>query len=634
MSQKIGWYHRTDETDQWDGFNHSGIEHFRGNPIPHLAREINQNAMDAGISDLVEVKFKLHRVDTASVPHIVDLKRNIKSCYEAAKNESEKAKIFFKNAIEKLDKSKISVLEISDFNTSGMKGPSTNGTPFFAFMKAKGLSIKELPSATENTSALGSYGIGKFAPYAVSDIRTVFVSTVYQDDLDDFHQLTQGRSILMSHDIDGFRKEGVGFWGIEKKCQPVSGVSPDLPVWIQRESTEENIPDARGSKITILCFNEINNWREELAVSVAENFFGSICQGSLSVDIDGEYKLDQNTISDFFSNSNIRKSIKNLKDEPDRFDNSRNYLKALNTTEVLVEESEMVDLGLCQVRILIGENLPKKVCALRNGMYITDRLQGLKVFSDFKEFVAVFHCQNPAGNELLRAMEPPRHDDFEPDRLSTKDQQRKGKRALKRVATWIRDMLKRHAKEPVSEVTQIDELKEFFGDEGEEGSGKGVEEINPFGEVVIRAKPIKTKVASAKQSGEGAEGGGGDGGEGGGGNQGSGGGDGEGGKGNGAGGTGGGIQKPLVGINNVRALMTDPRNRKLAFTPVTNGNLALRVLEAGADNDYDVSIINTDQGTIDNGRVILPVTAGNRCIINVELDQEFSGAVKVEAYEI
>ena len=195
-------------------------------------------------------------------------------------------------------------------------------------------------------------------------------------------------------------------------------------------------------------------------------------------------------------------------------------------------------------------------------------------------------------------------------------------------------MLKRHAKEPVSEVTQIDELKEFFGDEGEEGSGKGIEEINPFGEVVIRAKPIKIKVASAKQSGEGAEGGDGEGGEGGGGDQGSGGGDGEGGRGNGAGGTGGGIQQPLVGINNVRALMTDSKNRKLAFTPVTNGNLAIRVLEAGADNDYDVSIINTDQGTIDSGLVILPVTAGNRCIVNVELEQEFSGAVKVEAYEI
>ncbi len=29
----IGWHHPVDDADQWDGFNDSGIEHFRGNPM-------------------------------------------------------------------------------------------------------------------------------------------------------------------------------------------------------------------------------------------------------------------------------------------------------------------------------------------------------------------------------------------------------------------------------------------------------------------------------------------------------------------------------------------------------------------------------------------------------------------------
>jgi hypothetical protein len=74
-----------------------------------------------------------------------------------------------------------------------MAGPSHNGTAFYAFMKAKGQSKKASDTAT------GSFGIGKFAPYAVSRLRTVFVSTVYKDAEGVIQRLTQGKSILMSH---------------------------------------------------------------------------------------------------------------------------------------------------------------------------------------------------------------------------------------------------------------------------------------------------------------------------------------------------------------------------------------------------------------------------------------------------
>ena len=94
-------------------------------------------------------------------------------------------------------------------------------------------------------------------------------------------------------------------------------------------------------------------------------------------------------------------------------------------------------------------------------------------------------------------MEPPRHDDFEPPLLPTKDEQTKGRTALRDLASWVRDALKRHAKDPVSEVTEIDELKDFFGDEGDSDTGKGTEEINPYGDVIIRAKPIKSQVKTS-----------------------------------------------------------------------------------------------------------------------------------------
>ncbi len=631
MSMKIGWHHPVDESDQWDGFNDAGIETFAGSPIRHLAREVNQNSLDSGESDPIVVKMKLHQVDTNSLPDLEEFKNILLLCRDAAKNESPKAEVFFENALDLLGKKKINVLEISDYNTTGMEGPCENGKPFYAFVKAKGQSRKG------SLAAAGSYGIGKFAPYSASNTRTIFVSTIYQDDSGEYRQLTQGKSILMSHDVGGKRKQGVGFWGNKEKCQPLEGVVPDLPVWLQRVKNEADLPKSKGSKLTVICFNAAKNWQEHLAVSVAENFFAAISDGKLRVEIDGKYTLEQSSIGDFLENKDIRKLIEKSKNEPEQFDNSKHYLKAFrDKTEVIVEQSEMRELGLCQLRILVGEGLPKKVCALRNGMFISDNLNRLKSFSEYKEFVAVFHCQSKKGNELLRLMEPPRHDDFEPERLPTKEEQRKGTIALRDLANWVREMLKRHAKDPVSEVTEIDELRDFFGDEGEKGAGGGAEEINPYGEILIRAKPIKMRVQNVVPAieGDGDGGGVGEGPDGGGGGDGAGGGDGEGGVGIGTGGTGGGAQVSGVEIKNIRAVPIGLRMRKIGFTPQKTGKVCLRLFEAGADSDYEIPVAKTGVGAVEKGCVILDVMAGSRVSLEIELKQDFLGALKVVAHEV
>ena len=68
---------------------------------------------------------------------------------------------------------KISVLRISDFNTSGLEGSDTG---------KKGSSWSRLTmdsgSANSNIGAQGSYGIGKSAPFACSSLRTVFYSSL------------------------------------------------------------------------------------------------------------------------------------------------------------------------------------------------------------------------------------------------------------------------------------------------------------------------------------------------------------------------------------------------------------------------------------------------------------------------
>lgn len=632
MRKKIGWNHPVDESDQWDGFNEPGIEHFSGSPIPHLAREVNQNSFDSGNGGTVRVKIKQKMVETNQIPDFEELKATIHSCGLASANESTKARQFFGSAANDLSKSKISILEISDFNTNGMAGPSNNGTPFYAFMKAKGQSKKASDTAT------GSFGIGKFAPYAVSKLRTVFVSTVYKAEDGTIQRLTQGKSILMSHDDGGYRRQGVGFWGVKERCQPVQSNDFNLPSWVQRGDDHLSNEDI-GTKLTILGFDNSSGWEANLATSVAENFFGSISEGKLEVDIDGKYLLSKNTIKNFFEDEAVISLISNQKNEPDQFNNSRNYLTCLTASEnVITEQTQSLLLGLCELKILISEGLPKKVAFLRNGMFISDSLSlaGIKNFSDFKEFVVVFECKNPKGIELLRAMEPPRHDDFEPDRLPSKEEQQKGKKALKDMAFWIRDMLKRHAKDPVSDVTTLDELKEFFSDDSGEGNGKPAEEINPFGPILIRARPVPVKLnrpaAIPQGQGPGSDG---EDGEGGGGDEGAGNGNSEGGgKGTAPVGQGSSANRPGVSLSNLRAISTSSRSRRISFTPIQTAMVSISLFEAGADSDYELPIKEASIGDIKSGRLILEVEKGNRVMVDVVFKSVFNGALKVMAYEV
>jgi hypothetical protein len=631
MTESIGFRFPYDQSDQWDGFNDSGIEHFSGDPYVHLGREVVQNTLDArreGTSAPAHIMIQMIEVPTTSVPDVETLRATLAACRLASDNESEKAQIFFDNAIELLTKSKIAVLKISDYNTTGVRGPCENGTPYYALLKASGQSKKN------QTTAAGSYGIGKYAPFAVSALRTIFVTTVWERN-DRCHQYVQGKSILMSHQAkNGKTRDGVGFWGIRERCLPVEPVNECVPEWLLRAKSDRDLARNIGTTLSILAFPAQKGWERILAASIAENFFGAISRGQLDVVIQGDIIINNDSIEQLFADLEIRLAIENMRGQPEHFDEVGFYLKALaKSDDVIVEQTENLHLGNCELRILLGEDLPKRVAVLRNGMLITEDLEGLRKFGDFKEFVAVLECKSTKGNELLRAMEPPRHDDFEPDRLPTEKDKRRGRLALKELSKWVRDMLRRHAQNPVSEVTSIDELAEFFAGEGEGGVDARDGEEDPGGRLNIRARPLKDKespspwqTASGADEDEGEAPGD----------------DTEGTRGSGKGGVAvaqrelGESRKetsnaPLrVKLANVRAVPITDTRRKIAFTPDYSGELVVTFEDSGADRNYRLGIVSANLGKVRNGKLEdVKVTAGNRHVFEVELDRPFRGAMKV-----
>ena len=81
------------------------------------------------------------------------------------------------------------------------------------------------------------------------------------------------------------------------------------------------------------------------------------------------------------------------------------------------------------------------------GMLVTTQQSRLIRFSGYREFAALCVFEDPAGNELLRGMENPTHNQFEPDRLP-KGERGRGRSALKRITDWIRREIQKQAGPP------------------------------------------------------------------------------------------------------------------------------------------------------------------------------------------
>lgn len=480
------------------------------------------------------------------------------------------------------------------------------------------------------------------------------MSTVWNDEIGGSHHYVQGKSILMSHlDSKGATRRGTGFWGERKNCMPVETVE-ELPKWLRRDMGGVLIGQA-GTTLSILGFSGKRNWQNAFAANIAENFFGALQEGLLEVEIHNGPSVNRETLHSILADEEIRGSISEQKREPEKFLNVRSYLKAtVDKVEVKTEETENLHLGKCRLKLLVAEGLPKKVAVLRNGMLITDELARLKRFGSYKEFVAVLECRSKKGLSLLRSMEPPRHDDFEPDRLPP-DKRHSGRVALQEITSWVRDMLERHAKDPVTEVTSLDEMADFFGDDEEVGTWKQKDE-NPGGTIIIRQRPVKLKTRPmGKQSSEmssiPADGDEFDEDEGD---------DGDKAKKEGAGttkkdagsvskdgaskhdGNSGSDQKLAdrgkritangVALRDVRAILIGSTRRRVAFTPGMTGTVNVELQDSGADTNHLLEVKGTDLGSVVDGRIRgINITAGERVVIEVELNFEFKGTIRVVA---
>ena len=479
---KIGWRCPTNDAGEGFGFNESGMELFAGDPFSAIAREITQNTNDAVKVSPAFLQFKILKVSKSDFPNRDEFVEVLKECRIVADEEGQKAVTFFENALVKINDEKITFLVARDKNTTGIPGPCKKGTPYHAFMKSTGTSKKPDPTSG------GSFGIGKNAPFSISDFHTVFVLTRYKDDTHQLRQLVQGKSILMSHSKDGTEFTNNAYWGVEEGFGPLVDAVPEVPQWMKNPFNETPVDEALGTTIFIAGFRGNTNWDKIITAYIIQNFFGAIQTKELVVEV-GNYTIDENSISVLFKDEDIEKAISEFPSQPESFQFSRNYFECMNSDMTIHEKSQQVHLGKTNVSILLGDEYPKKVAFIRNGMLITDNLYRLQRFPGMKNFVAVVECKSSEGNELLKQMEPPRHDEFQPERLATEEDRKKGRAALKQLSDLVRNYLNTHAQNPVEEEINLSELSDLLGSNAIGGDPAKEGELNPTGKIALAARP-------------------------------------------------------------------------------------------------------------------------------------------------
>lgn len=633
MDNAVGWVFPPTNGGKEDGWNEPGIAHFTGTPLSSVARETIQNSLDGRKLDgkPVEVVFELLPVKPDDIG-ADELGKAIRACTRSADTlDDSKAKEALERAQGILKGERIPCLRISDTNTTGLLARN-----WHALVKMQGLSSKGEGSG-------GSYGIGKYAPFAVSALRTVFYWTHCEEN-GRFVEKLQGKAVLMSHDGDG-RMQGTGFFGIKAGCEPLQG---GIPPYLRHTYGGDPVV---GTSLLVMGFSEESQWQRRIASSVIENYFYAIAQGTLKVILEPEERGDgQEEIE--IDDGTLARWFDRLEDAPDQEEEDGNalarakaYYESISETPV---EKQDPDFGHCKLFIKLGTGLPSRVALVRRtGMLVTDQQTNLIRFPAHEDFAALCVFEDPAGNELLRRMESPQHDKFEPRRLPNRTDQERGRRALRRIVRWIRDAVKAAAgprdggqRTVLSELATLlpDPYPDEPFDDANDDDTKPSKEKGFGDRIVLKLRPIRPSSSLPRPNDEkdgdgpgddvGASGGGGVSTNGGSeGTGGSGEGDGEG----GSGGQSGGASRRVLPISAVRIVpIPHHHNRyRLSFLPHRSGMARIEIDEAGDSNTNPIDDVRpVGRNTLE--RVAL--SSGERVSLEVVADEPIRyRALRVEA---
>lgn len=457
----LNWFFSENPKGTKQGYSDAGMETFRRSPYASIARESIQNSLDAHDDSKkpVIVRFEVKKVATQQIPGMEQLKQAMSDCLRMWK-DNKKATKFFRNANKLLKEDHIPILVVSDRNTNGLIGGDyEEGKPWDSLIRSIGASSK-------NEGEGGSFGIGSSAPFAASDLRTVFYSTQTSKSNAAFI----GRTRLTTHETkDGKRLDPNGYLGLDdgKRVED----QKKFPSFMRR--------DSNGTTLAVLGFGLHEQAATELAKAVLDHFWPAIHFGDLEVE---------------FARGAITKA--NLGELLHKYAADDKQFYAPDFYRCVTEQGEdfhmfqetLKHLGAVELYLRTSmSSLPKRVAMIRKtGMVIK-----LRRFNSPIDYCGAFLCRNAAGNHLLRDMEPPEHNEWSPNLPDHGANKKIDDEIVNFVRSKIRELLAVDDSKPL----EPEGLGKYLPETDEDGKGKdgdGEGDVMPEN-AVIPTSPIGSK---------------------------------------------------------------------------------------------------------------------------------------------
>lgn len=448
------------------GPNNAAAEHFLATPYPSLIRESIQNSLDVVYDKTqpLRMKFEFGTLRTRTFESFYELRSHIAGVVSLYKDRAKPQYQDMLNCFNLMCNGQrvVEYIKVSDYNTTGMDY-QPNDSPFHAFVRAVGLTVKE------DESSGGSFGFGKAAYFLMSPIHTVLVSTKTVEGKTFF----EGAASLCTHlyqDESGQMEkyQHYGFYDNQDGKQPASNLT-DIPNKFQREEV--------GTDIYIMGVDGSTEKKreayDEMIKAALRHFWLAFMHNKLEVEI-GDTLINSETL-DVLMKTHFPEMIDRNR-HGDNY-NPRPYyetVKNANSSKDFIQVDKKLPL-LGNVSLFIWKNKDARdgIIHMRKQRMFIHRS---RFYSSSYGYFGVFLCTDTYGNKLLKSIEDPSHRKWEPRR-----NRQQGKQISDELQTFIDDTLREIFVSQESGPLGVTGLEDYlFVPEELVGSNRDDVEDNPF----------------------------------------------------------------------------------------------------------------------------------------------------------
>jgi len=500
-----------------EGFNASQIAIFSGDSLESITRETIQNSLDArdDENNPVRVKFELLKVTPQECPEAFSLTPWIDRAASAQSGEknNKEAEAFYANAKKNLKNRQLNILAVHDANTKGLGGPTKKikDVPdggWISLVQSSGES-NQLSEASG-----GAFGIGGKAPYAMSELRTLFYLSKTQFDSKEELRF-QGKTILQSMWLPPAETQlsgKTGFFGMksdDESCKPL--LDAEVPSWASENRAQ--FSSSLGTSLYVLAphgaDDEATFWHG-MYVAVLANFYYAIYSGSLSVELGDSEVIDSSSIKTVFKREILEKEnlVANYSDSVRESLESSRTIFADSEDDLDSHKFTSRSFGEIVWFLRMDQTVRKSAVgvARQNGMLITrdaEKLRSFQGFIPFDMFVCVVDLE---GSKILRRFENPEHNKFELRRVQDKEENKVLTKAYLKFVEDVRQLIATKAEARIREVVKSSDMNHIFG--GDQSGDEGLTDDQTSLDILFRKpkpRPVvqgeKTRVTGVEETG-------------------------------------------------------------------------------------------------------------------------------------